>query len=114
MALFFDAAWVDAKLAELKLDRGGLAAAAGLSRDDLALIFTNQREATGAEIAAFAAFLQTELVEMSLRCGIAAREAAAADANPTARLDQLSARLDAIDTWLAEFERETRKTGSGD
>jgi hypothetical protein len=113
MALFFDAAWVDARLAELQLDRTVLANAAGLSREDLALIIGNEREATGAEIRAFAALLQVDLVEMSLKCGVAARTPPSGDADPAERLDQLNARLDAIDDWLAEFERETRKTGSG-
>ncbi len=112
MALFFDAAWFDARLADLKLDRGDLAAAAGLSRDDLSLIFANEREASGAEIRAFTTLLNADLIEVSIRCGVAARNTAPADADAGSRLDHLSARLDAIDNWIDEFERETRKTSS--
>lgn len=113
MALFFDAAWFDARLGDLKLDRGALARAAGLNRDDLALIFANEREASGAQIRAFAALLAADLIEVSIRCGIAARNTTPADADPGARLDHLSARLDAIDNWIDEFERETRKASGG-
>jgi hypothetical protein len=113
MALFFDAAWFDARLGELKLDRGALAEAAGLSREDLALVFTNEREASGAEIRAFTSLLGADLIEVSIRCGVAARNTVPADADAGARLDHLSARLDAIDSWIDEFERETRKASGG-
>lgn len=113
MALFFDAAWFDARLADLKLDRAALAAAAGLTREDLVLIFTNEREANGAEMRAFADVLRTDLLEVSIRCGIAARNTTPADADANARLDHLDARLNAIDDWIDQFERETRKASGG-
>ena len=113
MGLCFDAAWGDTRLGALKLDRAALAAAAGLSREDLALIFANEREASGSEIRAFAALLQADLIEMSIRCGVAARNTAPPDADPGSRLDHLNARLDAIDNWIDEFERETRKASGG-
>lgn len=113
MALFFDAAWFDARLGDLKLDRGALAAAAGLSHEDMALVFANEREASGAEIRAFANVLGADLIEISIRCGVAARNTTPADADAGARLDHLSARLDAIDTWIDAFERDARKASGG-
>lgn len=113
MALFFDAAWFDARLLDLRLDRGALAEAAGLDREALMLIFNNQREPSAAEIRAFAGLVGADLLEVSIRCGVAARAPAINGPDATARLDHLNARLDAIDDWIAEFERETRKTASG-
>jgi hypothetical protein len=103
MSLFFDAAWFDAKLAERGLDRAALALAAGLERSDLYSVFTNERSATAAELAAFADVIRVDLVETSLRAGVAER-APLEDDNTTARIDSIEARLDAIDMWLAEFE----------
>jgi hypothetical protein len=103
MSLFFDAEWFDAQLAEHGLDRAALAAAAGLERSELHLVFTNERAPTAAELAVFAEVLKAELVEVTLRAGVAARSAAASD-DPGARIDSIEARLDAIDNWLAQFE----------
>jgi hypothetical protein len=103
MALFFDADWFDARLAELGLDRAALAVAAGLERADLHRIFTNERSATGEELAAFATVLNADMVEVTLRSGVSQRDpdpdAAAAD-----RIESIEERLKAIDEWLAEFE----------
>jgi len=108
MSLFFDAAWFDAKLAERGLDRAALALAAGLDRSDLHLVFTNERSATAAELAAFAELIRADLVETSLRAGVAERSPPESD-NATARIDSIEARLDAIDMWLAEFEGARRR-----
>ena len=54
MALFFDAAWFDARLRERSLSRPVLAAAAGLSAEDLDLLFKDQRELSAGEVAVFA------------------------------------------------------------
>jgi hypothetical protein len=103
MSLFFDAEWFDAKLAERGLDRTALAVAAGVERSDLHLVFTNERAATAAELAVFADVLKADIVEVTLRAGVATRDAPPAD-DPGARIDSIEARLDAIDNWLAQFE----------
>jgi hypothetical protein len=108
MSLFFDAEWFDARLAVRGLDRGDLASAAGLDRSDLHRVFTNERAATASELAAFARVLQAEIVEVTLRSGVAAPGAAPAD-DPGARIENIEARLDAIDDWLAEFERSRKR-----
>jgi hypothetical protein len=102
MSLFFDADWFDARLAERGLDRAALAIAAGLERSDLHAIFTNTRVATAAELDAFAGCLGCDLVEVTLRSGVADRADPAGDAND--RIQSIEARLKAIDDWLAEFE----------
>jgi hypothetical protein len=103
MALFFDADWFDARLAELGLDRAALAVAAGLERAELHRIFTNERCATGEELAAFATVLKADVVEVTLRSGVAQRspDPGADTAN---RIESIEERLKAIDDWLAEFE----------
>ncbi|MGE0596431.1 MAG: helix-turn-helix domain-containing protein [Hyphomonadaceae bacterium] len=101
MALFFDAPWFDAKLAARGLTRADLASSAGLSREDLHRIVSNEREATGPELTAFAALLGADIVEISLKCGVSARVSAE---DNQSRLDDLDARLDRIDRWLAQLE----------
>jgi hypothetical protein len=107
MSLFFDAEWFDAKLAECGLHRAALAAAAGLDRNELHRLYTNDRAATAEELDAFAALLRIDIIEVTLRSGVAARDAEPA-ADAAARIDSIEARLDAIDSWLAEMERKKR------
>jgi hypothetical protein len=108
MSLFFDADWFDAQLVERGLDRAALAIAAGLERAELHRIFTNERAATGEELENFARVLQAELVEVTRRAGVAAREPGP-EAETGDRIESIEARLDAIDTWLAEFERAKKR-----
>jgi hypothetical protein len=107
MALFFDADWFDARLSARGCNRGALAEAAGLERAELHRLFTNERAATAAELQAFARFLGVDLLEVSLRSGVSAR-AESAD-TPAARIESIEARLDEIDSWLAELEGKTKK-----
>ena len=102
MSLFFDADWFDARLAERGLDRAALAIAAGLERGDLHAVFTNERVATASELSAFATCLGTDLVEVTLKSGVAERTDPGADTAD--RIESIEARLKAIDDWLAEFE----------
>lgn len=107
MSLFFDAAWFDARLAERGLDRAALAIAAGLERADLHGVFTNARSATASELETFARVLEADPIEIALRAGVAQREAADT-AEPAVRIESIEARLDAIDSWLNEFELKKR------
>jgi hypothetical protein len=102
MALFFDAAWFDERLTERGLDRGDLAAAAGLSREELHSVIVNEREASAAELAAFADVLDLDIVEITLRAGVSTRASTPEDS--AARLDDLDARLDRIDKWLEDLK----------
>jgi transcriptional regulator with XRE-family HTH domain len=103
MALFFDAGWFDAKLGARGLDRAALAVALGIERSELHRIFTNERAPSSEELDVIADVLGAALVEVTLRSGVAAREAAP-DAGAEDRIGSIEARLDAIDTWLDEFE----------
>lgn len=107
MSLFFDADWFDAKLAERGLDRAALAIAARIERSELHSVFINERAATAEELAAFAHVLGAHVVEVTLRAGVATREAGP-EAPPSDRIESIEARLDAIDHWLAEFEKSKK------
>ena len=109
MSLFFDADWFDAKLGERGLDRGALADAAGIERTELHAIYVNARAANAAELDAFARLLGADIVEITLRSGVATRDAEPRE-NASARIESIEARLDAIDSWLEEFERSTKRS----
>jgi hypothetical protein len=107
MSLFFDAEWFDARLAERTLDRGALADCARIERGELHRIYINQRSPTPGELAAFAQLLGADLVEVTLRAGICERSAEAGDA--AARIEDIEARLNAIDAFINELEQSAKK-----
>jgi len=90
MALFFDAEWFDARLAERGLGRAVLAAVAGISEADLALVYKDQREVSATEIAAFAEILGVTPTEAALRAGVSTR---APGDDPLSRIAALEARV---------------------
>lgn len=108
MSLFFDSKWFDARLGERGLGRYALARAAALEPGELNRVFTNERAPTGEELQAFASVLEADLVEVTLRGGVANRTAGP-DAGADERIASIEARLDAIDTWLSEFERDRKR-----
>ena len=108
MSLFFDAEWFDTKLAERGLDRAAMAGAAGIERGELHRIFTNERPPEAQELSAFAALLEVDLVEVTLRSGVSTRESSP-EAGARDRIESIEARLDAIDSWLAEFESAKKR-----
>jgi uncharacterized protein YceH (UPF0502 family) len=98
MALFFDAHWFDARLAERGLSRRVMAAAAGMAEADLALAFKDQRELSAAEVSAFAELLGATPAEVAAHAGISTP-------NPQAR-SPAEARLAALETRVAALESE--------
>lgn len=97
MALFFDAAWFDARLDERGLSRGVLAAAAGMSGADLALAFKDQRELSAGEVAAFAELLGVGAGEAASRAGIS---------TPAPDRTGADAQLAALERRVATLEAE--------
>ena len=95
MALFFDAEWFDARLADRGLSRDVLAAVTGMSQADLALVFKDQRELSAAEVAAFAEILGVSGAET-------ARQAGVSTPNPDAK--DLEARIAALEARVARLE----------
>lgn len=98
MALFFDVAWYEARLAERGLPRAVLAAVSGMSEAELALVFKDQRELSAAEVAAFAELLGVEPAEAALRAGVSTR---APGSDPLARIAELERRVAALEAKLA-------------
>ena len=99
MALFFDADWFDARLAERGLTREILAAACGLSEADMALVFKDQRELTAREVAVLAEMLGAGPAEIAEHAGVA---------TPGRRPDPLKTRLRALEARVAALEAMMR------
>lgn len=70
MALFFDAPWFDARLSARGLSRADLAAVAGLTEAELALVFKDQREVSAGQVAAFAELLGVTGAEVADHAGV--------------------------------------------
>jgi transcriptional regulator with XRE-family HTH domain len=111
MALFFDADWFDANLAQLGLGRAHVAQALGIDEQDLALIWKDQREVSARDVAILAALLGVSPAEIAERAGISTPvpETVAADsdviAEMNARLARLERELADIKAMLSEIER---------
>ena len=99
MALFFDADWFDARLAERGLLRTVMAAAAGLSEADLALVFKDQRELSAGEVAIFAELLGVPASEVASRAGTSTPVPGQADA----RIAALERRVAALEAEVARL-----------
>lgn len=95
MALFFDAEWFDARLGERGLTRSVLAAGAGLSEADLALVFKDQRELSAAEVAKFAELLGAGPAEVAKRAGVSTPTPGASTAERIVALERRVAELEA-------------------
>ncbi|MBC7670601.1 MAG: DNA-binding protein [Gemmatimonadaceae bacterium] len=105
MALFFDQAWYDERLAERGLARAVLAAVAGMSGEELALAYKDQRELTAVQIAAFAEVLGVPLAEAARRAGVGAHAASpGAAVSLEQKLAALEARVAALEAELARLK----------
>lgn len=103
MALFFDAPWFDGKLEERGLSREVLAAVAGLTPDELVLVFKDQREVSAGQVAAFAELLGVTAAEVANRAGTS---------TPTPGLDA-GARIAALEKRVAALEAEVARLRAG-
>ena len=102
MALFFDAAWFDAQLAERGLSRCVMAAAAGMSEADLTLVFKDQRELSADEVAAFAELLGVAAAEIARQAGVSTP---VPGGGADARITALERRVAALEAELARLRR---------
>jgi hypothetical protein len=103
MALFFDARWFDEKLSESGLSRDVLAAVAGLSVAELALVFKDQRELSAGQVAAFAELLGVPAAEVANRAGVST-PAPGQDAG--SRIAALERRVAALEAEIARLRGE--------
>lgn len=100
MALFFDAEWFDARLRERGLSRSVMAAAAGLSEADLALVFKDQRELSAGDVAIFAELLGVKARDVAARAGVSTPLPGSAS-GPEARIAALERRVTALEAEIA-------------
>lgn len=102
MALFFDRAWYEARLAERGLSRAVLAAVAHMDEASLELAFKDQRELSWSELTAFAELLGVTPAEAALRAGVRTPPDPV-DARDK-RIAMLEARVAALEARLARLE----------
>lgn len=99
MALFFDRDWFDARLAERGISRDVLAAVSGISPTELDEVFKDQRELSGAEVAAFAELLGVTPAEIAHHAGVS---------TPVPGQDA-GARIVALEVRVAALESELQR-----
>ena len=102
MALFFDAAWFDARLEDRGLSRATLAAVCGMPETEIDLLFKDQRELKPLEVALLAELLGATAAEVADRAGVSTR--APATDPVEARFRALEARIAALEAALAKRE----------
>jgi hypothetical protein len=71
MGLFFDQDWFDAKLKSAGLTRASMAQAAGMTIDEVEMVFADRRELEGREVSAIARVLRVDPQEVATRSGAA-------------------------------------------
>lgn len=103
MALFFDAPWFDAKLEERGLSRAVMAAVAGLTDAELALVFKDQRELSAGQVSAFAELLGVPAAEVASRAGVST-PAPGAPSPMDARIADLERRVAMLEAQVARLK----------
>ncbi len=71
MGLFFDHDWFDERLKAAGLTRAHMAQAAGMTADEVEMVFRDQRELGGQEVQAIARVLRADPKEVANRSGAA-------------------------------------------
>lgn len=105
MALFFDQDWFAARLAERGLSRTVLAAAAGMSEAELALVWKDQRELSAREVGILAELLGATPAEVAHRAGVSTPTPGG---DPLARIATLERQVAELQGRLARLERNSR------
>lgn len=108
MALFFEAAWFDERLTAFGLSRAIVAAALGLSDDELAEIWKDQRELRARDVAILAALLGAEPQEVATRAGVSTPipRTAPSSNDVENRLARIEERLAVLERLIARNEKD--------
>jgi len=102
MALFFDSAWFDARLAAAGLSRATVAAALGLTEEQVAELWKDQRELTADNVRVLSALLAVPAAEIARHAGVSTP--VPKDAPPDAEgLRDLAQRLTRVEAALVEL-----------
>ncbi|WP_304168027.1 DNA-binding protein [Phenylobacterium aquaticum] len=108
MALFFDRGWFEARMADRGLSAPVLAAAAGLSEAELALVFKDQRELSAGEVAVFAELLGETAAEIARQAGVSTPvPSPAPDQDPLARIAALERRVATLEAEIVRLRSGT-------
>jgi hypothetical protein len=87
MGIFFDHDWFDDRLKAAGLTRASIAQAAGMTIDEVEMVFSDRRELEGGEVSAIARILAVSPGEVATRAG-------SADLGPGAMPGMASTRID--------------------
>jgi len=101
MALFFDSQWFDARLAGAGLKRDDVATALGLSAEQIAEVWKDQRELSANDVRLLAALLSVPAAEIASRAGISTPVPNDA---PSHELAEIGKRLARVERALAELK----------
>jgi transcriptional regulator with XRE-family HTH domain len=104
MALFFDAAWFDARLAAAHLTRSDAARALGLSESEIAEMWKDQRELSARDVSTLAALLAELPQDIARHAGISTP---VPKSQPS--LADLSARLEHVEAELAALKAKLER-----
>ncbi|MBB34173.1 MAG: hypothetical protein CME88_05125 [Hirschia sp.] len=70
MALFFDQEWFDGRLTSIGKTRDSLAMSAGMTADEIDMVFDDRRQVSVSEIHDFAKFFNVEPDTIAFYCGV--------------------------------------------
>lgn len=101
MALFFDSAWFDTRLAAAGLARGNVAAALGLTEEQVADLWKDQRELTADNVRVLGLLLGVPAAEIASRAGVSTP--VPKDVSGEDRLARIERTLDEIKALLLEL-----------
>jgi transcriptional regulator with XRE-family HTH domain len=105
MALFFDSAWFESRLAAVHLSQADLARALGVSETGIAEIWKDQRELSARDVAIIAALLGASAEEVATRAGISTPVPHPGDATMIGpAVADLAVRLDRVERMLIEMK----------
>ena len=117
MALFFDREWFDGKLKALGFTQDLIASALGLSPDQIAEIWKDQRELSVQEVTTLAALLQETPSEIANRAGVSTpvpndlKEKCPPSADVSA-LDEIKTRLARLEEAVDEIRALLRASSN--
>jgi len=101
MALFFDSQWFDARLAGAALKRADVATALGLSAEQIAEVWKDQRELSANDVRLLAALLSVPAAEIASRAVVSTPVPKDA---PSHELAEIGERLARVERALAELK----------
>jgi transcriptional regulator with XRE-family HTH domain len=101
MALFFDSAWFDARLAAMGLKRSDVAAALALGAEQISELWKDQRELSAGDVRTLSSLLGVSPADIAEHAGVSTPVPRSASTDALAHLNE---RLDRVERTLAEIK----------